>query len=186
MTVGSKNASMKLTVSVKQDGVWLNFCASTGKHASLRIESLGEERRGIIGRALLDWCADRRADADAPAQPRVRHKKRGSTYRVLGRGELQSSSPIEEGAMLVVYRCETDGRLWVRPAVEFDDGRFETLSDAPAMQTQNSDEVRDAMAEAEKALVSIANYTTVAEEYIIIGHMKNIAHVALAKLRSVQ
>jgi len=35
-----------------------------------------------------------------------------------------------------------------------------------------------------EALVSIANYTTVAEDYIIIGHMKNIAHTARAKLRS--
>ena len=54
-----------LTISVKRDGVWLNFRASTGKQASLRVESLGEERRGIIGRALLDWCADRRKDAPA-------------------------------------------------------------------------------------------------------------------------
>jgi hypothetical protein len=61
---------------------------------------------------------------------RVRHKKRGTTYCVLGYGELQSSTPIKEGAALVVYQCETDGRIWVRPAAEFEDGRFEIIERA--------------------------------------------------------
>lgn len=65
------------------------------------------------------------------ASERVRHKKRGSTYRVIGRGELQSASPIAEGTTLVAYRCEIDGRLWFRPATEFDDGRFEALTATP-------------------------------------------------------
>lgn len=72
--------------------------------------------------------------ADAPAQQRVRHKNRGSTYSVIGRGELQTSHLIGERTKLVVYQCTTDGRLWIRPAVEFDDGRFETLDDAPAQE----------------------------------------------------
>ncbi len=84
-----------------------------------------QKRVNDLIRALRD-----ERNASPPARHRVRHKKRGSTYRVIGRGELQSSSPTEEGAMLVAYRCEADGRLWIRPANEFDDGRFETLDDA--------------------------------------------------------
>ena len=60
---------------------------------------------------------------------KYRHKKRGSTYQVIGIGDLQSSIPIEEGTKLVLYKCEEDDRIWVRPAIEFFDGRFEKLED---------------------------------------------------------
>ena len=60
---------------------------------------------------------------------RYRHKKRGSTYTVVGTGELQSKLPVEEGTKLVVYQCETDGRIWIRPESEFYDGRFEQLEE---------------------------------------------------------
>lgn len=55
-----------------------------------------------------------------------RHKKRGSTYTVVGTAEVQSSNPVNEGDRLVVYRGE-DGRLWARPVDEFTDGRFELV-----------------------------------------------------------
>ena len=59
---------------------------------------------------------------------RVRHRKRGSTYAVVGTAGLQSSSgAIGEGEHLVVYRGE-DGDLWARPEREFRDGRFETIA----------------------------------------------------------
>lgn len=60
---------------------------------------------------------------------RVRHRKRGTTYEVIGLAELQAAADraITEGSRLVVYRCETDGRLWCRPPSEFYDGRFEAL-----------------------------------------------------------
>jgi chromosome segregation ATPase len=64
---------------------------------------------------------------NTPSQQLVRHKKRGSTYHVIGRGELQSVFPIEQGTPLVAYQGEADGRVWIRPAVEFDDGRFEKI-----------------------------------------------------------
>lgn len=57
-----------------------------------------------------------------------RHKTRGTFYTVEGVAELQSSShPVEEGALLVVYRGE-DGKLWARRALEFYDGRFEKVT----------------------------------------------------------
>jgi len=58
---------------------------------------------------------------------RFRHIKRGSTYQLIGVADLQSSFDIHEGCLLAIYRCEADGRLWARPAVEFNDGRFEEI-----------------------------------------------------------
>ena len=55
-----------------------------------------------------------------------RHVRRGTSYIEIGRGEVQSDMPIREGDDLVVYLGE-DGKLWLRPTAEFDDGRFEPL-----------------------------------------------------------
>jgi hypothetical protein len=64
---------------------------------------------------------------------RVRHKKRGTTYEVLGEAEVQLSTfqtyGIKEGDKLIVYRSEADGKLWLRLASEFTDGRFEVIDD---------------------------------------------------------
>ena len=54
---------------------------------------------------------------------RWRHKKRGTTYTELARGEVQSSTTIVEGERLVAYMGD-DGKVWFRPEEEFD-GRFE-------------------------------------------------------------
>lgn len=56
---------------------------------------------------------------------RVRHKKRGSTYRVVGQATIQTERPISDNEPVVTYQCEADGRLWARPPMEFYDGRFE-------------------------------------------------------------
>ncbi|WP_354453582.1 DUF1653 domain-containing protein [Methylobacterium sp. 1030] len=53
-----------------------------------------------------------------------RHRKRGSTYRIVGEANLQTSAPVGDNERLVVYQGD-DGRIWVRPANEFFDGRFE-------------------------------------------------------------
>ena len=51
-------------VRVGKDGVWLNFTASTGKHASLRVETVADERGPLAKGALVDWCKDRHAQAE--------------------------------------------------------------------------------------------------------------------------
>lgn len=62
-------------------------------------------------------------------QPRWRHKKRGTTYVEIGRASLQiATDPVEEDDRVVIYRSDTDGRLWVRGEAEFMDGRFEAIS----------------------------------------------------------
>ena len=96
---------------------------------------------------------------------RVRHKKRGSTYQVLGTAEVQisvgdasshaagmNSRVLDEGDSLVVYRCEADGKLWARFPDEFMDGRFEVLPAA----TDEIEDLRAKLVEAHSAVVALA------------------------------
>lgn len=93
------------------------------------------------------WIADCRADiaraaaliqARAAWTPTHRHVKRGTDYRVIGEAEAQvSSAPfvdamgaysqLREGDRFMVYEGR-DGKLWLRRVSEFNDGRFEALS----------------------------------------------------------
>jgi len=74
---------------------------------------------------LLDEIA--RLRGAAQAQPKWRHLKRGSIVTEVARGFAQvAHHPIEEMTCVVIYRHDEDGRYWVRNAVEFDDGRFES------------------------------------------------------------
>jgi hypothetical protein len=65
--------------------------------------------------------------ANADVLPRYRHVKRGTTYEVIAQGEDENN----RGTRVVVYRGEDDGKIWVRPAAQFFDGRFEELPPAP-------------------------------------------------------
>lgn len=55
------------------------------------------------------------------AQPTHRHIKSGGEYRVIGRGLIEATL-----ADVVIYEA-SNGKLWVRPSEEFDDGRFQPL-----------------------------------------------------------
>jgi hypothetical protein len=62
-------------------------------------------------------------------QPTHRHVKRGTLYELLGLGMLQiepGASPLQDYDRLAVYWDEKGG-LWLRPADEFFDGRFEEI-----------------------------------------------------------
>ena len=90
--------------------------------------------------------SDARADAGSPKDgtrepPHWKHKKRGTEYVELGRGELQSATSVIEGDVLVAYRSTHDGKVWVRAQSEFDDGRFEQLSAPPVPQEGVSKEM---------------------------------------------
>lgn len=57
----------------------------------------------------------------------VRHRARGTLYRVLANATLQTSVPIGDDTAVVIYQGE-DGKFWARPVAEFLDGRFENIS----------------------------------------------------------
>lgn len=52
-----------------------------------------------------------------------RHKKTGGVYAVVCNATSES-----DGVLLVVYRNLDTGARWVRPAEEFNDGRFERVA----------------------------------------------------------
>jgi hypothetical protein len=54
-------------------------------------------------------------------QPTHQHSK-GGMYRVLARGVLEADE-----TPMVIYD-DVSGKIWIRPVVEFDDGRFVTLT----------------------------------------------------------
>lgn len=56
-----------------------------------------------------------------------KHKKRGTTYTIVGTAEVQAEEPLTDYEVVVVYRCTEDGKLWVRRTSEFYDGRFEEV-----------------------------------------------------------
>lgn len=86
-------------------------------------EALYQRAQDAAG-ALADEL-ERRSPAAKRYKARVRHKKRGSTYVVVDHALVQTDRPLADHAKVVVYRSEDDFSLWVRPASEFEDGRFE-------------------------------------------------------------
>ena len=52
--------------------------------------------------------------ASAHVEVAYRHKKRGTTYDVVGLASLQTETPLSDFAPVVVYRCRETGILWAR------------------------------------------------------------------------
>ena len=114
------------------------------------VQSEASEYRG----KYVDLLAQEVSHAAAPSMTptthtatgdagRVRHKKRGSEYDVIGVGRMQAEDwmvreycaadePVNgasvDMAEVTIYRSVDDGSLWVRPREEFEDGRFVALT----------------------------------------------------------
>jgi hypothetical protein len=93
------------------------FLASLAEHPDEFAPVMAAVRAGLA--AINPFCGER-----------VHHKKRGSTYTVIGAALVQTSDPIADNAELILYRSDS-GMIFARPPSEFNDGRFEFLHPAP-------------------------------------------------------
>jgi ribosomal protein L37E len=97
--------------------------AITCHRCGLTSHNLHDVRHRYCGR-----CNIYHDDVATQGPVRWRHKARGTTYSVMeyeARVQVASGEPIVEGDLVVVYRAESDGSVWVRRRSEFLDGRFE-------------------------------------------------------------
>lgn len=94
-----------------------------------RVPSNSPKGRGLL--SLNEALTELRKTAPKKPIERWRHKKRGTTYTVVGNCEVQAEDPLMDHEVAVVYCCEQDGTLWVRRHSEFHDGRFEALPAQP-------------------------------------------------------
>lgn len=65
---------------------------------------------------------------------RVTHKKRGTTYQMVGEGLVQCDRPMVDMDRVMIYKDPFSGDLWVRPVSEFYDGRFRFESEETEQQ----------------------------------------------------
>lgn len=95
------------------------------------VEMLRDERDELLRQrnAALTRVESLQAEL-GEAYPRWTHiNRKSSVYREYGRGRIQTAVPLTEGTEVVIYRSEKEGRFWVRPTSEFEDGRFRPLAE---------------------------------------------------------
>ena len=51
-------AQSQLDVRVGRDGTWMSFKSKSGRSATICVNSLAENKGGIIWQAIKDWCDD--------------------------------------------------------------------------------------------------------------------------------
>jgi hypothetical protein len=84
---------------------------------------------------------------DVTPGDRFRHVKRGTEYEVVGVAQLQTTDPLFDDSVMVVYRGD-DGQLWTREVHEFLDRRFERLAHTARPDAGDEDVERVASAAA--------------------------------------
>lgn len=84
-------------------------------------------------RALEPLVARLRAEQ---AEPIVRHKVRGSDYRIVGEAMVQCETPLQDGETVTLYRDRETGAWYIRRPAEMADGRFEPL---PSPRSEDSE-----------------------------------------------
>jgi hypothetical protein len=156
------------------DGWERQFIAASDKED---LRSVGREIRDCQVVAAGKIAEDIRALSSAPppatAQPRseegggvglrrFRHKKRGTTYRLIGEAQIQCASPLTEYEVVTVYRAEVgplndESGLWVRRKAEFEDGRFEEI-EATTPPPKPEDALRD-VADERKRQIEVERWT---------------------------
>ena len=81
-----------------------------------------------IDRTTLVAAVRLAKEARGPFKPDYRHVARGTGYRVLARGTLQTERPLDDNTPLVAY-VDATGKWWFRMPEEFHDGRFERIAE---------------------------------------------------------
>lgn len=120
---------LQARVKVLEDALWIAQ-AHVANNAQGWSVGRGASRDdlAIVDAALAaSISADPVNNASCRQPVRVKHVKRGTSYRVLGVGKIQTETPLRDHAEIMIYQGETDGLLWVRSLEEFWDGRFEPL-----------------------------------------------------------
>lgn len=101
---------------------------------------------GIADDWFVGWKPLEYSANASSLERRFQHVKRGTEYRLIGRGKLQQNGPYDM-AEVVIYQDVNDGSFWVRSPSEFYDGRFKEIFGA-GTEAQGAEEARRMDAEA--------------------------------------